>query len=72
MFCNLEVVVAVKICSAPTVSSLKSLSSILCNASPGLNLFAAAQKHLCQLRLLCERCSAGSRVYLLNCECAEV
>lgn len=72
MFCNLEVVVAVQICSAPTVSSLKSLSAILCNASPGLNLFTAAQKLLCQLRLLCEQCSVGSRVDLLHCECAEV
>lgn len=72
MFCNIEVVVALKICCAPTISSLKSLSAILCNASPGLEPFTAAQKLLCQLRLLFEPYSVRSRVYLLHCECAEI
>lgn len=72
VFCNIEVVFALKICCAPTVSSLKSLSASLCNASDGLDLFTTAQKLLCQLRLLCERCSVHSRVYLLHCERPEI
>lgn len=71
MFCHIEVVVSLKICCAPTVSSLKSSSVILCNARPSLDLFTAAQKLLCQLRFLLEQCSAHSRVYLLHCERAE-
>lgn len=71
MFFNIEVVIALKICCAPTVFPLKSLSANLCNASAGLDPFTTAQKLLCQLRLLCERCSVCSRVYLLHCEHAE-